>query len=388
MPDAGSIGAAIQGLAGGFLTGTDFSRRRRDDRNAAEDRKMRLAQEQESLALAREQARRAGIVQDINLREQHGLTFDMPRMSLDDLRTGVGDGLMTFDDMVVPGARENFLAEPPPEGTFRVGPSASRQATERADALRRSVGSALGMDPTQAEALHEFGVLDDIMGQRVTEAPKDPFSINVDGISTTAATPEEAIAARDRFAVPDIDTGVDPDTVFNQTNALADDFAREAQVAVDVAAAVTRARSAGDNAVGDQTRIIALNKLLDPGSIVREGEFNRVGRAGGLEAQAQFFFSQMKDGRLPQELRRALDTEIASQARAASEALAPTIARFNERATSFGLNPAQVTFDPFSGLIGGGAPPPTDDIDAVIDEMIANGASDEEIAAELRRRGG
>ena len=381
-----AVAGFLEGLLGGALTGADFRRRRDLDGMAVDDRKRRMAQEEEDRALLREQHRRAGIVQDINLREQHGLAFDVPRMSVDELRTGVGDALKTFDQMEVPGTRETFLAEPPPDGMFRVGPSASLQAGERAARLRSAVGAELGMDPDRVEGLHEFGILDDLIGQRV-EGGDAPFKVNVDGISTSAATPEEAIAARDRFAVPEPEPGIDQNKVFDQTNALADDFAREAQVAVDVAAAVTRAQSAGDNAVGDQTRIIALNKLLDPGSIVREGEFNRVGRAGGLEAQAQFFFSQMKDGRLPPELRASLDAEIASQARAASQALAPTIARFNERATSFGLNPAQVTFDPFSGLVGGGAPPP-DDIDAVIDEMIANGASDEDIAAELRRRGG
>lgn len=387
MPDAGSIGAAIQGLAGGFLTGTDFSRRRRDDRNAAEDRKMRLAQEQESLALAREQARRAGIVQDINLREQHGLTFDMPRMSLDDLRTGVGDGLMTFDDMVVPGARENFLAEPPPEGTFRVGPSASRQATERADALRRSVGSALGMDPTQAEALHEFGVLDDIMGQRVTEAPKDPFSINVDGISTTAATPEEAIAARDRFAVPD--GGLSDADIFDRTDALADDFFRESGDARTFSNALSQAAAAGDNAIGDQTLIFSLNNLLDPNAVVRQDDYRRYADAGDLTARAERFWNMIgKDGRLPSGVKDQIRAEInAVGAQKRQQFESSTLERFRQRATQAGVDPTNVIFNPFD-TVGGGAPPPPDDIDAVIDEMIANGASDEEIAAELRRRGG
>ena len=41
------------------------------------------------------------------------------------------------------------------------------------------------------------------------------------------------------------------------------------------------------DAITQQSLVILLNKFLDPGSVVREGEFDRVVKAQGLEGQAR-----------------------------------------------------------------------------------------------------
>ena len=50
------------------------------------------------------------------------------------------------------------------------------------------------------------------------------------------------------------------------------------------------------DAITQQSLIILLNKFLDPGSVVREGEFNRVVQAQGLEGQARNLYDRVVKG--------------------------------------------------------------------------------------------
>jgi hypothetical protein len=50
-------------------------------------------------------------------------------------------------------------------------------------------------------------------------------------------------------------------------------------------------------AIPQQSLVILLNKFLDPTSVVREGEFNRVVEAQGLEARAQNYLSRVMEGK-------------------------------------------------------------------------------------------
>ncbi len=402
--EAGSAaGAVIEGFLSGVERGQAFQRRRTVDRQTAEELERR--REQAELDRTRqgiideregERARREEETFEIGLFERglerlpEGVTPGAPTAPTgrpqdrdviemrDRLREGVGDQLAPTG---VPEA---------PPGFRRVGPSVG----EREEVQRREqaalVGEFLGApeeerrrmiaDPSTVLALRELGQLGAAEEAFEEAAPAGPrIGVSAEGKPTLtgARTPEEAEEFMARF--PAIAAGADPELVFNQTNALADDFRNEASVVIDVAAAVARARAAGDNAVGDQTKIIALNKLLDPGSIVREGEFNRVGQAGGLARQAEFFFNKLKDGRLADELRRELDAEIDAQAQEAEQNFAPTMDRFRARAEGFGLDPTQVVFNPF-GVSGD-----TGAEDARIEELIDLGLTDEQIEAVLRQ---
>ena len=50
-------------------------------------------------------------------------------------------------------------------------------------------------------------------------------------------------------------------------------------------------------AIPQQSLVILLNKFLDPTSVVREGEFNRVVEAQGLEARARNYLSRVMEGK-------------------------------------------------------------------------------------------
>jgi len=51
------------------------------------------------------------------------------------------------------------------------------------------------------------------------------------------------------------------------------------------------------SAISQQSLIILLNKFLDPTSVVREGEFNRVVEAQGLEARARNYVARIMEGK-------------------------------------------------------------------------------------------
>lgn len=64
----------------------------------------------------------------------------------------------------------------------------------------------------------------------------------------------------------------------------------------DIMAAAKNNPSAID-AISQQSIVILLNKFLDPTSVVREGEFDRVIKAQGLEARARNFIDRIAEGK-------------------------------------------------------------------------------------------
>ncbi len=130
------------------------------------------------------------------------------------------------------------------------------------------------------------------------------------------------------------------DKTFGQTNALADDFRSETSALQDSLRLGQTATSAPADAAGDQTMVIAFNKLLDPTSVVREGEFDRVAAIGGFQARAQRFANEIaKDGRLSDQSRAALKAEVERMLQVNTQQLHQIAEQYIERANSVGVNP-------------------------------------------------
>lgn len=133
--------------------------------------------------------------------------------------------------------------------------------------------------------------------------------------------------------------------------------AASTQVPPDAKLAELEALVASPSAQGDVALIMAYNKLLDPQSTVREGEFATVSGAGSWKDRAGGLIRRFTTG---ERLTQAQREDILDRARAV----------LNARS---GATP--------------GAPAGGQDPDALIDQMIAAGKSDAEIEAELRRLG-
>lgn len=97
----------------------------------------------------------------------------------------------------------------------------------------------------------------------------------------------------------------------------------------------------GDPATG-QTLVIALNKILDPDSTVRESEFARVALIGGIIARLEGYRNQVEQGQLPQSVEASVRAEIARLRAAIANEMSKQATFYTGLATQNGLNPDQV----------------------------------------------
>lgn len=141
-------------------------------------------------------------------------------------------------------------------------------------------------------------------------------------------------------------------------NDLADDLRSEAGNLPDVVAKAETALAAPRNAIGDQTLIVAYNNLIDPNSIVREGEFDRTQKAGGFTAEAQAFANRfVKEGRLPEQIREQLEAEVERLRQARMGQLSGIAQQYVRRSLDAGVDPRLVVRpDLFGSAVGGGSP--------------------------------
>lgn len=101
------------------------------------------------------------------------------------------------------------------------------------------------------------------------------------------------------------------------------------------------------DAITQQSLVILLNKFLDPGSVVREGEFDRVVKAQGLEGRARNLADRILKG---QPLDANTIAQINGLAQLYSEAANSKIQRYADDYTAIAqrrkLNPENVISDP------------------------------------------
>lgn len=140
----------------------------------------------------------------------------------------------------------------------------------------------------------------------------------------------------------------------DRINQLADDFRTEASPLMEAQRIGSTATGAPATGAGDQTLVIALNKLLDPGSVVREGEFERVAKVGGFTAQAQQFANRIvSQGELSGEAREALKAEVGRLLQANAAELQSLGSFYERRSLDAGVDPRLVIRSAVTGSFGG-----------------------------------
>lgn len=304
------------------------------------------------------------------LNQPSGLAAFLAKPGLRDLLLATGSSLLQQADQ--PGSLGGALGRALP-----VGMQAFQQAQQQAQA-----DALIANAPPEMQALlRALPAADRVPALLKLTAPEEPYTLGPGdrryrGAAVVAENPvapevpeptnDERVFAFYQSLTPEqkkefdamkaagrppqvvVNTGEKED--FANTNTLAGQFFSQTATARDTADAVRRALAAGDSAVGDQTKIIVLNNLLDPGAIVRQDDIERVGRAGGLNTRAQQYFNQLKNGRLPKDVAAQIDREIAALGVAAKDSFAPVLEQFTTRARNAGLDPAMVTRDYFQGL--------------------------------------
>jgi len=123
----------------------------------------------------------------------------------------------------------------------------------------------------------------------------------------------------------------------------------------DVSMAFSRVvRSANDpSPAGDLALIFNFMKVLDPGSVVREGEFATAQNAGGVDERIRSLYNQVMDGTRLTETQRADFVDRAARLYQGAEEQYSSIAQqYTDFATRSGLDPSLVIPDfSFKGAI-------------------------------------
>lgn len=90
--------------------------------------------------------------------------------------------------------------------------------------------------------------------------------------------------------------GLDPEKQFDFETKLRKEYSDQTKDFQQVQEAHRRLLSAKDDAAGDLSLIFSYMKMLDPGSVVREGEFANAQNAGGVPDRVLNVYNRLRDG--------------------------------------------------------------------------------------------
>jgi len=131
---------------------------------------------------------------------------------------------------------------------------------------------------------------------------------------------------------------------------LRKEFTAQAKPFIEIGQAYQKIESAALNPspAGDISLIFGFMKILDPGSVVREGEFATAANAGGIDDKIRTMYNKALTGqRLDEKIRSdflAQSRNLIESQRTVSQDL---IDRYSTTASQYNLDPSRVTFDPF-----------------------------------------
>jgi hypothetical protein len=132
------------------------------------------------------------------------------------------------------------------------------------------------------------------------------------------------------------------------------------KAANDIALGYARVQAgAGDRTPqGDIALLYGYMKMLDPGSVVREGEYATAAQAAGVPAQVLNLYNRVLQGyRLTPEQRTNMVHQAEAQGEHAHTLVRQTVARHSDYARRSGFDPADVVYDPLDTFGGNAARP-------------------------------
>lgn len=141
--------------------------------------------------------------------------------------------------------------------------------------------------------------------------------------------------------------GLDPEKRFQFEQKLRDEYAKQTATFQDVRESYRRVRAANNDAAGDLALIFGFMKMLDPGSVVREGEFANAQNAAGVSDRVRNIYNRLLSGERLTEGQRKQFRAQAKSIMDASTAREKMVRKGLERvAGNYGLNTANVFLEP------------------------------------------
>lgn len=147
--------------------------------------------------------------------------------------------------------------------------------------------------------------------------------------------------------------GVDGEKSFSQENTLRSQYLTQTQTYTGIAQAYNKVAAAAKDpsAAGDLSLIFGYMKILDPASVVREGEFATAQNAAGVPTQIGNIYNKVLNGERLSESQRK---DFINQARNLVKSQKGQLDTFNQTytdiATNYKLDPNKIIIDPFKGI--------------------------------------
>lgn len=127
---------------------------------------------------------------------------------------------------------------------------------------------------------------------------------------------------------------------------LRKEFVKQSKDFIETRDAIARVRAAGDTGAGDVSLIFGFMKLLDPGSVVREGEFATAEQTGSVPERVRNQYNNAVRGdRLTAEQRKRFKTESESLFRKQDSQQKRRVATFKKIAKSDDLRTENIILD-------------------------------------------
>lgn len=164
--------------------------------------------------------------------------------------------------------------------------------------------------------------------------------------------------AANRQSQQDARTWRAEDTMRGDFDRLTKDLREEIGATTKINQIISASAGKRPDAITQQSLVILLNKFLDPGSVVREGEFDRVVKAQGLEGRAANLIDYIGKG---EPLNDQAIAQISQLANLYNQAATARMSRYGQQysdiASQRGLDAASIITDPtYRPQRGGGLP--------------------------------
>lgn len=149
----------------------------------------------------------------------------------------------------------------------------------------------------------------------------------------------ELEAAKKQGPIPD-------EKKFDQERKLAKEYQANTKNFTDVQEAYRRIQATEDNAAGDLSMIFSYMKMLDPGSVVREGEFATAQNAAGVPQRVMNIYNRLLEGeRLGEKQREQFRGQANALFKAASKREKEVRSGLEKVIGNYGLNAENIFVD-------------------------------------------
>ena len=187
--------------------------------------------------------------------------------------------------------------------------------------------------------------------EKKTAAPQSELARLIqERAALVAANPNNpAIKQYDSKIAKETQNAPDPNVAtrgFSNANTLRDEYTTLTQPFRQVQDAYTKIKGTGDTGAGDMSLLYSYVKMLDPGSAVKEGEFETAASSGSFGQRVQNAVQRVRTGgRLEPELRRSFLTEAEGLYKSQLAGANRIKSQYQDLAKRYSLNPQDVIVD-------------------------------------------